>query len=343
MASPEHPGSPGWMGPITQCATGTEQEAAATGPGLSCPGPDEHLGKDSHRSQDPQKGSPPKGGRRHTVRFADTPGGPSPNSSMTTGELQEYWRKEKRGWRRVKLLFEVASARIEERKVSKFVMYQIVVIQTGSFDSNKAVLERRYSDFETLQKNLLKTFREEIEDVVFPKKHLMGNFTEEMISERKLAFKEYLSLLYAIRCVRRSREFIDFLTRPELREAFGCLRGGQYTRALDILVRVVPLQEKLTAHCPVMVVPALCAMLVCHRDLERPAEAFAVGERALQCLQAREGHRYYAPLLDAMIRLAYTLGRDFISLQKRLQESQLRKPTPWGLTLKELTVREYLY
>lgn len=45
MASPEHPGSPGWMGPITQCATGTEQEAAATGPDLSCPGPDEHLGE----------------------------------------------------------------------------------------------------------------------------------------------------------------------------------------------------------------------------------------------------------------------------------------------------------
>uniref|UniRef100_A0A8C8WR41 Sorting nexin 20 n=1 Tax=Panthera leo TaxID=9689 RepID=A0A8C8WR41_PANLE len=94
MASPEHPGSPGWMGPIAQCATGTKQEAAATGQDLPCPGPDEHLG---------------------------TPGGPSPNSSMTTGELQEYWRKEKRGWRRVKLLFEVASARIEERKVSKFV------------------------------------------------------------------------------------------------------------------------------------------------------------------------------------------------------------------------------
>lgn len=52
----------------------------------------------------------------------DAPGSPSPNSSMTTRELQEYWRKEKRCWRRVKLLFEVASARIEERKVSKFVV-----------------------------------------------------------------------------------------------------------------------------------------------------------------------------------------------------------------------------
>ena len=53
---------------------------------------------------------------------ADAHSSPSPNSSMTTGELQEYWRKEKRCWRRVKLLFEVASARIEERKVSKFVV-----------------------------------------------------------------------------------------------------------------------------------------------------------------------------------------------------------------------------
>ncbi|XP_003416364.2 sorting nexin-20 isoform X1 [Loxodonta africana] len=317
MASPEHPGGPGWTGyPAAQCVARTKQEASATGPDLPHPGPEGHL---------------------------DMPSSLSPNSSMTTRELQEYWRNEKCHWKHVKLLFEIASARIEERKASKFVMYQIVVIQTGSFDSNKAILERRYSDFEKLQKNLLKIFREEIEDVAFPKKHLMGNFTEEMICERKLAFKEYLSLLYTIRCVRRSREFIDFLTRPELREAFGCLRAGQYTKALDILVHVVPLQEKLTRHCPVLVVPALCAMLLCHRDLEHPLEAFAVGERALQYLEARESHRYYAPLLDAMARLAYVLGKDFVSLQEKLEERQLRKPTTRGLTLKELTVREYLY
>ncbi|XP_054310931.1 sorting nexin-20 isoform X3 [Pongo pygmaeus] len=262
---------------------------------------------------------------------------------MTTRELQQYWQNEKCRWKHVKLLFEIASARIEERKVSKFVVYQIIVIQTGSFDNNKAVLERRYSDFAKLQKALLKTFREEIEDVEFPRKHLTGNFAEEMICERRRALQEYLGLLYAIRCVRRSREFLDFLTRPELREAFGCLRAGQYPRALELLLRVLPLQEKLTAHCPAAAVPALCAVLLCHRDLDRPAEAFAAGERALQRLQAREGHRYYAPLLDAMIRLAYALGKDFVSLQERLEESQLRRPTPRGITLKELTVREYLH
>ncbi|XP_037373988.1 sorting nexin-20 [Talpa occidentalis] len=313
MASPEHPGSPGWRGPITQHATGTMQGASATGLDPPPPGSEGHL---------------------------DTP---SSNSSMTTRELQEHWRREKCRWKPVKLLFEVASARIEERRVSKFVMYQIVVVQTGSFDSNKAVLERRYSDFEKLQKSLLKTFREEIEDIAFPKKHLLGNFSEEMMFERRLAFQEYLRLLYSVRCVRRSREFLDFLTRPELREAFGCLRAGRYAEALGILVRVVPLQEKLTAHCPAVRVPALCAVLLCHRDLEHPREAFAAGERALQHLQARESHLYYVPLLDAMIRLAYALGKDFVSLQERLEESQLQRPTLRAFTLKELTVREYLY
>lgn len=54
--------------------------------------------------------------------LADADGGPSPNSGMTTRELQDYWRNEKRCWKPVKLLFEIASASIEERKVSKFVV-----------------------------------------------------------------------------------------------------------------------------------------------------------------------------------------------------------------------------
>uniref|UniRef100_F6YGJ9 Sorting nexin 20 n=1 Tax=Equus caballus TaxID=9796 RepID=F6YGJ9_HORSE len=95
MASPKHPGSPGWMGPRAQCMAGTKQEASATGADLPRPGPEGHL--EAHSS-------------------------PSSNSSMTTRELQDYWRTEKRCWKRVKLLFEISSARIEERKVSKFVV-----------------------------------------------------------------------------------------------------------------------------------------------------------------------------------------------------------------------------
>ncbi|XP_027725338.1 sorting nexin-20 [Vombatus ursinus] len=320
MENDQHPGSSGWNGHLdAQHREKTDTEAGAAAP----------LHPDTF-SPRPEK----------DLNFSNDP---SSNSSMTTKELQEYWKNEKCRWKPVKLLFEIASTRIAKKYSSKYVMYKIIVIQTGSFDSNKAILERRYSDFEVLHKNLLKNFSEEIEDITFPKKYLTGNFTEEMISERKLAFKEYLSLLYSIKCVRRSREFIDFLTGAELKEAYGCLRAGQYVKALDIFIQVVPLQEKLTCHCPTLVIPSLCAMLVCHRDLERPAEAFEVGEKALLNLQTRSSHKYYDPLLEAMIHLAYMLGKDFVSLQEKLEESQLQKAPAKGITLKELAVREYLH
>ncbi|XP_032854810.1 sorting nexin-20 isoform X2 [Tyto alba] len=215
----------------------------------------------------------------------------SPNSSMTTKELQEYWRNEKRQCRQVKLLFEIPSTRIVEHHLSKYVMYKVIILQTGSFDSNKSVIERRYSDFEKLHRSLLEEFSEEMEDVTFPKKTLTGNFTEEIINERKLAFKDYLRLLYSMKYIRRSKKFIDFLTRPELQEAYGCLRGGQYTKALEILLEVIGLQERLTRSSPVSIVPTLCAIVVCHKDLENPASAFEYGEKALSHLHVHTSHR----------------------------------------------------
>ncbi|XP_067405858.1 sorting nexin-20 [Emydura macquarii macquarii] len=277
-----------------------------------------------------------------TADLSDTGNSPSPNSSMTTKQLQDYWRNEKRHCRQVKLLFEIPSTRIVEQYLSKYVLYKIIIIQTGSFDGNKSVIERRYSDFEKLHKNLLKDFNEELEDVIFPKKTLTGNFTEEMINERKIAFRDYLGLMYSMKCVRRSKTFINFLIRPEMEEAYGCLRGGQYTKALEILVQVIALQEKLTKHSPVLIVPTLCAILVCHKDLDNPASAYEYGEKALLRLQMHGGHRYYIPLLETMITLAYELGKDFLSLQEKLEANKAKRCEIKMFTLKELAVREYI-
>ncbi|XP_042677405.1 sorting nexin-20 [Centrocercus urophasianus] len=265
-----------------------------------------------------------------------------PNSSMTTKELQEYWRNEKSQCRQVKLLFEIPSTRIVEHHLSKYVMYKIIILQTGSFDSSKSVIERRYSDFEKLHRNLLEDFSEEMEDMTFPKKALTGNFTDEIINERKLAFKDYLRLLYSVKCIRRSRKFIDFLTKPELQEAYGCLRGGQYNKALEILLEVIGLQERLTRGNPVATVPTLCAVVVCHKDLGNAASAFEYGEKALSHLCMRSSHKYYIPLLEAMITLAYELGKDFLSLQEKLEEWKAKKDPVRVFSLKELAVREYV-
>uniref|UniRef100_A0A8C5Q743 Sorting nexin 20 n=2 Tax=Leptobrachium leishanense TaxID=445787 RepID=A0A8C5Q743_9ANUR len=261
---------------------------------------------------------------------------------MTTRELQLYWLKEKHERKPVKLLFEIPSTRIAEDFLSKFVLYQIVIISTGSFDENKAFIERRYSDFETLHRDLLKDFKGEMEDVLFPKKILIGNLTTELISKRILALKDYLTELYMISCVRKSKKFLEFFIKPEVEEGYGCVRGGKYGRAMEIFQQVVCLQEKLTPHCPILMVPSLCALVVCHKDQDNGEKAYEMGMKALSILERHTGHRYYIPLLDTMISLAYRIGKDFVSLQDRLQKVKKRMvdTEKMNFTLKELAVRE---
>ncbi|KAG8437744.1 hypothetical protein GDO86_008449 [Hymenochirus boettgeri] len=265
---------------------------------------------------------------------------------MTTRELQMYWKKEKLNCKPVKLLFEIQSTRIAEDFLSKFVVYQIVIIRTGSFDGNKVFIERRYSHFEKLHRDLLKDFNNEMEDVLFPKKVLIGNLTSEIINKRMLGLKNYLEDLYAIKCVRKSMTFIRFFLDPELHEGYSCLRSGQYSKALEIFQHIVYLKEKLTQHKLILMVPPLCALVVCHKDLDEPEKAYKVGMDALSLLEKHTGHRYYMPLLETLVSLAYKLGKDFISLREKLERGEerlMRSLETEMKTLKEVAVKEHVH
>ncbi|XP_018594409.1 sorting nexin-20 isoform X1 [Scleropages formosus] len=264
------------------------------------------------------------------------------SSCMTTRELQQYWKEVKSGRKPVKLLFEIPSTRTVEQALSKYVLYEIVVIKSGSYDSKQASIERRYSDFERLHHELLQEFSEELEEVTFPRKRLMGNFAEENIAERRIAFKDYLAQLYAFRCIRRAPPFLDFFTKPELRTAHGCLRGGQYSRALEILQRVLELQEKLTQHCPGLMVPTLCAVMVCQRDLDELAEAFAIGQRALPLVRRYGLHKYRCPLLAMLVDVGYQVDQPIAQLQEELTKvKDAQRGLVSQLSLKELVVQEF--
>lgn len=223
-------------------------------------------------------------------------------------------------------------------------LYKIVIIKTGSFDGKKVFIERRYSDFERLHRNLLKDFKDEMEDVVFPKKILMGNLTEEIIRMRMIALKDYLGELYAIRYVRKSCQFVAFFIESELGEGYSCIRGGQYKRATETLEQVLYLQEKLVEHCPILMVPTLCALVVCHKDMDQLEKAYETGMKALELLQKHPRHKYYNPLLDTLISLAYKLGKDFLSLREKFENGENRATrSSFGgemITLKELVVKE---
>ncbi|XP_064169461.1 sorting nexin-20 [Anguilla rostrata] len=281
--------------------------------------------------------------RSHRQVDEDTTGlSISPSSAMTTKELQDYWHGVKSERTTFKLLFEIPSTRTVEHGLSRYVVYQIVVLKSGSYDSKRVSVERRYSDFERLHLQLLQDFSEELEEVTLPRKRVTGNFAEENIAERREAFKDYLARLYAVRAVRRCALFQDFFTEPELKRAHGCLCGGQYSRALELLLPALDLQEKLAQHCPALTVPTLCAVTVCQRDLDDAAAAFATGQRALPLVRRYGVRKYRCPLLALLVDLGFQLGLPVAALQEELCRVTDAQRGPVSLlSLKELVVQEF--
>ncbi|GAA6093207.1 sorting nexin-20 [Tachysurus ichikawai] len=263
-------------------------------------------------------------------------------SCLTTAELQQHWRAVKQEIRSVKLLFQIPSTRTIEHTTSRYVVYQIIMIRSGSYDCKHVTIERRYSEFLHLHHELLQDFNEELEDVTLPKKRLTGNFSEENINERRVTLCDYLTQLYSRSYIRRSPAFIAFFTHTELKTAYDLLRGGQYSHALEVLQNALVLQEKLCSHNLSLLVPTLCALLVCQRDLEDFNTAFQTGHRALPGVRRYGLHRYRTPLLEAMVDLGYKLQHPVAQLQEELIRVQNSPHGPESkMSLKQLVVQEF--
>ncbi|KAM4733650.1 sorting nexin-20 [Anableps anableps] len=240
-------------------------------------------------------------------------------SSLTTKELQQNWKLAKQKDRPVRLLFEIPSSRVVEQLLNKHVVYQVVVMRSGSFDSRRVSTERRYSDFLRLHHKLLEEFDEELEDVLLPPKLLTGNFNPENILERRIALQDYLAKLFATRCVRHSAHFSEFFTEHEQKQAHVLLRAGQFTAALELLQTVLEIQEKLLPwQKSTLTVPTLAAIAVCYRDLDDPEQAFSAAQRALPPVRRYGLKHYRAALLELLVDLGYQLGRPVAQLQDEL-------------------------
>lgn len=264
-------------------------------------------------------------------------------SSLTTKELQQNLREVKKRERPIRLLFEIPSTRIIHHVLSKYVVYEIVVMRSGSFDSHRVPVERRYSDFSHFHHKLLEEFEEELEDVVLPRKHLSGNFSPEIISERRLGLQDYLAKLYSVRCVRHSPHFAKFFTEQEQKRAHDLLRAGQFKPAVEQLKNVLEVEEKLLPwQNPTLIVPTLSALAICYRDLEEPEKASAAAQRALPPVRRYGLKNYRAALLDLLVDLGYQLGRPVAQLQEELtvlRDAERGEVSP--RSLKELVVQQF--
>nr|XP_046250094.1 sorting nexin-20 [Scatophagus argus]XP_046250095.1 sorting nexin-20 [Scatophagus argus]XP_046250096.1 sorting nexin-20 [Scatophagus argus] len=271
------------------------------------------------------------------------PDKPSCGSRLTTKELQQNWREVKQRDRPVRLLFEISSTRIVEQHLTKYVVYEIVVMRSGSFDSRRVSVERRYSDFSRFHHTLLEEFSEELEEVVLPRKLLTGNFSPEIISERRLSLQDYLAKLYAIRCIRQSPHFSRFFTEQEQKRAHTLLRAGQFRPAVELLQTILDIEEKLLPwQKPTLVVPTLCALAVCYRDLDEPEQAFAAAQRALPPVRRYGLKNYRSALLDLLMNLGYQLGRPVAQLQEELTVLRdAERGEVSSHSLKEIVVHEF--
>uniref|UniRef100_A0A8C6S729 Sorting nexin 20 n=1 Tax=Neogobius melanostomus TaxID=47308 RepID=A0A8C6S729_9GOBI len=240
-------------------------------------------------------------------------------SSLTTKELQQNWREEKRRERPHSLLFELPSYRVAETIFSKHVVFEVVIMRAGSFDSHRVSVERRYSDFFKLHQALLQQFEEELDEITLPKKLLTGNFNPECLLERQLALQDYVAKLYAKRCVRYSTHFANFFTDQEMKKAHKLLRAGQFGQCLRLLQLVLEIQEKLAPwQSATLTVHTLAALAVCYRDLEEPEEAYAAAHRALPAVRRYGLKEYRAPLLEMLVDVGYSLGRPVAQVQEEL-------------------------
>ncbi|XP_038662622.1 sorting nexin-20 [Scyliorhinus canicula] len=267
----------------------------------------------------------------------------APEATLTTKQLLQYWNAVNKKVKPIRLLFEIPETRTVEDEGSKYVLYKVVVIKSGTYDGSQAYVERRYSDFEKLHKNILKDFKEEIEEITFPKKTMGRNFMQEKITERKLAFMDYLRQLHAIKDIRESDEFIEFFFLPEVQEGYNCLRSGQYVRALNCLLNVLSLQEKLCMRYYERLVLTLSAISVCSRDLGNIKDAYQFCEKGGLILHNHSCHKYLIPLLTFQITLGNELGKNMRDLQRKVTELEELHGYQSNLpSLKELVVQEYI-
>ncbi|XP_059916755.1 sorting nexin-20 [Gadus macrocephalus] len=264
-------------------------------------------------------------------------------SCLTTKELQQNLKEMKQRNRGIKLLFEINSTRIIEDSLTKYVLYQIVIMRSGSYDSQRVAIERRYSDFFRFHQQLLEKFSEELEEVHFPRKLLSGNFNPEVIAERRLGLQDYLGKIYAVRCVRYSSHFPEFFAGQEQRRAHDLLRAGQFKPATEQLQATLTLLEKVAPwQSATLLVPTLCALAVGHRDLEELGEAFSAAHRALPAVRRYGLHRYRAALLELLVDVGYQLHRPVAQLQEELslfRDSERGRVS--SASLKEVVVQEF--
>lgn len=147
---------------------------------------------------------------------------------------------------RSNLVFEIIAARIHEGD-KKYVVYNLQVRHICGFDDlSPSLIERRYTHFLGLYNSLKTEFPELMVSIEFPKKVLLGNFDNSLISSRSTGFETLLKHVSSNTKLRNSKSLLAFLQEPELTKAKELLEKREFNNSFPILESIFLLLNKVS-------------------------------------------------------------------------------------------------
>ena len=222
-------------------------------------------------------------------------------------------------------------------------LYLLVVTQTPGIDSDKAIIERRYSDFYKLHKSLKKMFPTFINTLEFPEKKMYGNLNDSLIRKRCQMLQKFVQETYEKKEIRISDTFKKFFYLSSLQQGCQYICGGNFEEALQFLLNGLHLQQKLALDSNEEIIATLCNTAECYKSLKNYEEVVKYCMAALELLEESASNIYLVPVLQTLVEASAILGQNTNEAERRLKEiinlNQIE--VDHMATLRELAVKRF--
>ncbi|XP_055376446.1 sorting nexin-20 [Condylostylus longicornis] len=229
-----------------------------------------------------------------------------------------------------KAYFEISKAKImppegEDVTVKRYVIYDLIIHQqVEQRDPNPVLIERRYTDFAKLFLSLKSEHPQLMNNIYFPKKVLIGNFSTDLIAERSSAFESLLDYISGSTTLKDSKYFVSFLQDHELNKACMYLDERRNEVAVPILENCFRLLNKIFMDRSRPVLLLLCRLVaacttspVPHQSADKWAE---LALKRYEGVCDTELLVLYIPLLQTCSHLWWQRGRDKKLITERLND-----------------------
>lgn len=258
----------------------------------------------------------------------------------TRGPITDVWQRPARrplpDDENIILRFEIPYARVlppvsenKNNSIKKYVVYDVSVRQDSSTaDANPATMERRYTHFLSLYENLKRSHPIAMQNFVFPKKVMLGNFSADLIAERSALFEVFLDGIVTVAELRDSQYFLEFVQGEELAKSCQLLDERRNEQAVPILENCFRLLNKVYLDRSKCVLLLLCRLVAACTTSPVPhplAEKYAeLALRRYEGVCDTELLSLYIPLLQTCSHLWWQRGRNNKLIEDRLKDMTVR-------------------